>query len=77
MISNNQRMQEIVDIDEIPSLEIPPVSPTTILEEIQQPQSEELKEDTQEEPQDPLNEEAEPQQEVQPKSTKELGKEYE
>jgi hypothetical protein len=66
---NEQQQPEIIDIDEIPSPEIPPVNSTPILEEIQQPQPEELKEDTQAEAQEPQNEEAEPQQEVQPEST--------
>jgi hypothetical protein len=36
---NEQQQLEIVDIDEIPSPEIPPVNSTPILEEIQQPQA--------------------------------------
>jgi hypothetical protein len=67
---NEQQQPEIVDINEIPSPEIPPVSPTPILEEIQWPQPEELKEDMQAESWEPMNEEEEPQQEVLPESTK-------
>jgi hypothetical protein len=53
---NKQQQSKIVDIDEIPSPEIPPVSSTSILEEIQWPQLEELKKDTHVEPREPLNE---------------------
>ena len=40
---NKQHQLEIIDIDEIPSPEIPLVNSTPILEEIQQPQEEDLK----------------------------------
>jgi hypothetical protein len=63
---NEQQQLEIVDIDEIPSPKIPPVNSTPILEEIQQPQPEDLKEDTPATTQEPHNEEAKPQQEVKP-----------
>jgi hypothetical protein len=52
---------KIVDIDEIPSPEITPVNSTPILEEIQQPQVEELKEDTLATMQEPNNVEVETQ----------------
>jgi hypothetical protein len=60
---------KIVDIDEIPSPEITPVNSTPILEEIQQPQVEELKEDTPATMQEPNNVEVETQQKVQPEIT--------
>jgi hypothetical protein len=41
---NEKQEQEIVNINDIPSPEIPPVNSTSILEEIQQPQGEDLKE---------------------------------
>jgi hypothetical protein len=46
-----------------------PVNSTPILEEIQQPQAEAMKEDTPAAAQEPQNEEAETQWEVQPEST--------
>jgi hypothetical protein len=46
-----------------------PVNSTPILEEIQQPQAEAMKEDTPAAAQEPQNEEAETQKEVQPEST--------
>jgi hypothetical protein len=55
---------EIVDIDEIPSLEMIPVNSTPILEEILYPQEEAMKEDTPSTTQQPQNEDAETQQEV-------------
>jgi hypothetical protein len=57
---NEQQQPEIVDIDEIPSPEITPVNSTPILEEIQQPQEEAMKEDTPAVTQEPQNEEAKP-----------------
>jgi hypothetical protein len=66
---NEQQQPEIVDIDEIPSPEMIPVNSTPILEEIQQPQAEAMKEDMPAVAQEPQNEEAETQQEVQPEST--------
>jgi hypothetical protein len=66
---NEQQQPEIVDIDEIPSPEMIPVNSTPILEEIQQPQAEAMKEDTPAATQEPQNEEAETQREVQPEST--------
>jgi hypothetical protein len=66
---NEQQQLEIVDIDEIPSPEVIPVNPTPILEEIQQPQAGTMKEDTPAAAQEPQNEEAETQWEVQPEST--------
>jgi hypothetical protein len=43
---NEQKQLEIIDIDEIPSLEMIPVSSTSILEEIQWPEAEAMKVDT-------------------------------
>jgi hypothetical protein len=66
---NEQKQPEIIDINEIPSLEEILVNPTLILEEIQQPQAGTMKEDTPAETREPQNEEAETQREVKLEST--------
>jgi hypothetical protein len=63
---NEQQPPEIVDIDEIPSPEEIPVESTPILEEIQQPQTEAMKEDTPAVVQEPQNKEEETHQEIPP-----------
>jgi hypothetical protein len=65
----SKQQLEIIDIDKIPSPEVIPVNPTPILEEIQQPQAEAMKEDTPAAVHEPQNEEAKTQREVQPEST--------
>jgi hypothetical protein len=69
---NEQQQSEIIDIDEIPSPEMILVNSTSILEEIQQPKEEAMKEDMPAVVQEPQNEEAETQQEVQPESIEEV-----
>jgi hypothetical protein len=66
---NDQQQPKIVDIDEIPSPETIPTNSTPIVEEIQQPQAEAMKVDTPVVTQEPQNEKAETQKEVQPEST--------
>jgi hypothetical protein len=58
---NEQQQSEIIDIDEIPSPKMILMNPTLVLEEIQQPKIEAMKEDTPTMMQEPQNEEAEAQ----------------
>jgi hypothetical protein len=66
---NEQQQPRIININEIQSPKITPVNSTLILEEIQQPQAEAMKENMPTMMQEPQNEEEKTQQEVQPEST--------
>jgi hypothetical protein len=66
---NEKKQSEIVDINEIPSLETILINSTLILEEIQQPEEEAMKVDTLTVMQQHQSEEAETQKEVQLEST--------
>jgi hypothetical protein len=61
---------EIVNVDEIPSLDTTPVNPTPILEEIQHPTPKGTSKEIPTKVQEPQNREVETLKEMQPKNTK-------